>query len=107
MIRRYPGPQVLRQNDCEGTLPLGRPIRWEHAIYADEIAFYKAGEGRSRRQKQAADAKGGDGEMMPGCDGEGCGGGRIRLRCPAMAWTLPFPAMATHEEQFLFGARGR
>src|SRR5438270_7698370 len=58
MIRRYPSPQVLRQM-MERNIPLpSDPV--EHAIYADEIAFYKAAK---QEAKQAADAKGG-GEMM-------------------------------------------
>src|ERR1700737_4154675 len=59
MIRRYPSPQVLRQM-IERNMPLpSDPV--EHAIYADEIAFYKAAKAK-QEAKQAADAKG-DGEM--------------------------------------------
>ena len=40
MIRRYPSPQVLRQMIARDMPLPSDPV--EHAIYADEIAFYKA-----------------------------------------------------------------
>src|SRR5260370_41268837 len=62
MIRRYPSPQVLRQM-IERNIPLpSDPV--EHAIYADEIAFYKAAKAK-QEAKQAADAKGNEEMMSP------------------------------------------
>src|SRR6266851_4017406 len=62
MIRRYPSPQVLRQM-VERNIPLpSDPV--EHAIYADEIAFYKAAKAK-QEAKQAADAKGNEEMMSP------------------------------------------
>ena len=63
-MARYPSPQVLRQMIAKDT-PLPRdPV--EHAIYADEIAFYKAAKAK-REATQAAAGKGGEqvaGEAM-------------------------------------------
>jgi uncharacterized protein (DUF1800 family) len=98
MIRRYPSPQVLRQM-IERNMPLpSDPV--EHAIYADEIAFYKAARAK-QEAKQAADAKG-DGEMMSPSmakDGEG----KETTALPGDGVDPAVPAMATHEEQFYSG----
>src|SRR5882757_2194142 len=60
LMERYPSPQVLRQM-IDRNMPLpSDPV--EHAIYADEIAFYKVARAK-QEAKQAADAKG-NGEMM-------------------------------------------
>src|SRR5882757_4660662 len=62
MIRRYPSPQVLRQM-IERNIPLpSDPV--QHAIYADEIAFYKAAKAK-QEGKQAADAKATEEMMSP------------------------------------------
>ena len=53
LMARYPSPQMLRQMIAKDTpLPRG-PV--EHAIYADEMASYKA----KREAKQGASGKGG------------------------------------------------
>ena len=95
MIRRYPSPQVLRQM-IEKNIPLpSDPV--EHAIYADEIAFYKAAKAK-QEAKQAADAKG-DMEMMSPAmakDGD-------KAALPGDGVDPAVPAMATHEEQFYSG----
>jgi uncharacterized protein (DUF1800 family) len=103
MIRRYPSPQVLRQM-IERNIPVpSDPV--EHAIYADEIAFYKAAKAR-QEAKQAADGsdanKGGDGEMMlPAMAKEADGKDKAAL--PGDGVDPGTPAMATHEEQFYSG----
>ncbi len=98
MIRRYPSPQVLRQM-IERNIPLpSDPM--EHAIYADEIAFYKAAKAK-QEAKQAADAKG-DGEMMSPAmakDAEE----KDKAALPGDGVDPAVPAMATHEEQFYSG----
>ncbi len=91
--QRYPSPQMLRQI-VDRNLPLpSDPV--EHAIYADEIAFYKAQKAK-QEEKKAETAQGTDAEMTS----------------PEMAKksALPgdnvdpsVPAMATHEEQFYSG----
>ena len=46
LMRRYPSPQMLRQMSTREHAPLPTdPV--EHAIYADEIAFYEAAEGEA------------------------------------------------------------
>ena len=98
MIRRYPSPQVLRQM-IERNVPLpSDPV--EHAIYADEIAFYKAARAK-QEAKQAADAKG-DSEMMSPAmakDGEG----KEMTALPGDGVDPAVPAMKAHEEQFYSG----
>ncbi len=65
MIKRYPSPQVLRQIIAKD-LPLpSDPV--EHAVYADQIAFYKAQ--KAKQEEKKADAAKGDGEMMSLADG--------------------------------------
>src|SRR5438270_2567944 len=101
MIRRYPSPQVLRQM-MERNIPLpSDPV--EHAIYADEIAFYKAAK---QEAKQAADnrneSKSGEPETMSpamATDPEG----KDKAALPGDGVDPAVPAMATHEEQFYSG----
>jgi uncharacterized protein (DUF1800 family) len=98
MIRRYPSPQVLRQM-IERNMPLpSDPV--EHAIYADEIAFYKAARAK-QEAKQAADAKGTEEMMSPSMarDGEG----KEATALPGDGVDPAIPAMAAHEEQFYSG----
>jgi uncharacterized protein (DUF1800 family) len=98
MIRRYPSPQVLRQMIAKDMPLPSDPV--EHAIYADEIAFYKAAKAK-QEAKQAADAKG-DTEMMSPAmakDGEG----KDKAALPGDGVDPAIPAMATHEEQFYSG----
>ena len=98
MIRRYPSPQVLRQMIAKNMPLPSDPV--EHAIYADEIAFYKAAKAK-QEAKQAADAKG-DSEMMApqmAKDGEA----KETTALPGDGVDPAVPAMAVHEEQFYSG----
>jgi uncharacterized protein (DUF1800 family) len=66
LMERYPGPQVLRQI-IEKNLPLpADPM--EHALYADEIAFYKAQKAKQEAAKTdagSASKTGAGDEMQP------------------------------------------
>src|SRR5271170_4590056 len=96
MIRRYPSPQVLRQIIAKD-LPLpSDPV--EHAIYADQIAFYKAQ--KAKQEEKKADAAKGDGEMM---SPEMAGAAKEKSALPGDGVDPSVPAMATHEEQFYSG----
>jgi uncharacterized protein (DUF1800 family) len=97
MIRRYPSPQVLRQM-IDRNIPLpSDPV--EHAIYADEIAFYKAAKAK-QEAKQAADAKGN--EMAPAMEKD-AEEAKDKAALPGDIVDPAVPAMATHEEQFYSG----
>jgi uncharacterized protein (DUF1800 family) len=102
MVRRYPSPQVLRQMVAKNMPLPSDPV--EHAIYADEIAFYKAAKAK-QEAKQAAegrDTNQGDGEMMSPAmakDAEG----KDKTALPGDGVDPAIPAMATHEEQFYSG----
>jgi uncharacterized protein (DUF1800 family) len=99
MIRRYPSPQVLRQM-IERNIPLpSDPV--ERAIYADEIAFYKAARAK-QEAKQAADAKVG-GEMMSPAMAKDSEESKDKTALPGDGVDPAIPAMATHEEQFYSG----
>src|SRR3981081_3646014 len=98
-IRRYPNPRVLRQM-IERNIPLpSDPV--EHAIYADEIAFYKAAKAK-QKAKQAADAKG-DAEMMSPTTAKDAEESKDKTALPGDGVDPATPAMATHEEQFYSG----
>jgi len=59
-VRRYPNPVVLQQMIARN-LPLPTdPV--EHAIYADEIAFYK--EARAKQEAKQAEDAGKSGDTM-------------------------------------------
>jgi uncharacterized protein (DUF1800 family) len=97
MIRRYPSPQVLRQM-IERNIPLpSDPV--EHAIYADEIAFYKAARAK-QEAKQAADAKRNEEMMSPAMAKDE---GKDKTALPGDGVDPAMPAMAAHEEQFYSG----
>jgi uncharacterized protein (DUF1800 family) len=98
MVRRYPSPQVLRQMVAKNMPLPSDPV--EHAIYADEIAFYKAAKAK-QEAKQAADAKG-DGEMMSPTMAKDADG-KDKTALPGDGVDPAIPAMATHEEQFYSG----
>ena len=131
LMERYPSPQVLRQiMDKNAPLPAD-PM--EHAIYPDQIAFYKiqkakqeamlrrmllqqGGRDRVRRWLRAT-------RIWRVVIRVWLRVGRLRqcrrsliriwrmtdeqrrgrLRFRAMMWTRRIPAMATHEEQFYSG----
>src|ERR1700729_2820623 len=93
--QRYPSPQMLKQIiDRNLPLPLD-PV--EHAIYADEIAFYKAQKAKQAEKK--ADAAKGDGEMMS----PEMVGAKEKSALPGDGVDPAVPAMATHEDQFYSG----
>jgi uncharacterized protein (DUF1800 family) len=96
MIRRYPSPQVLRQIIAKDLALPSDPV--EHAIYADQIAFYKAQ--KAKQEEKKADAAKGDGEMM---SPEMAGAVKEKSALPGDGVDPSVPAMATHEEQFYSG----
>ncbi len=105
MIKRYPSPQVLRQIIAKD-LPLpSDPV--EHAIYADQIAFYKAQKAKQEEKKAAAaDVAKGDAEMMSPEMAKNGGAGKAdteKTALPGDGVDPAVPAMATHEEQFYSG----
>jgi uncharacterized protein (DUF1800 family) len=104
MIRRYPSPQVLRQMIAKNMPLPSDPV--EHAIYVDEIAFYKAAKAK-QEAKQAAEGldanKGGDGEMMAPAMTKGVEESQDKTALPGDGVDPAVPAMAVHEEQFYSG----
>ncbi|MDQ2832272.1 MAG: DUF1800 domain-containing protein [Acidobacteriota bacterium] len=88
LMQRYPSPQVLRQMIEKG-LPLpGDPV--EHALYADQIAFYKA-----VKAKQAAGNADGAVKQVAQAKSD--------LALPGDGVDPANPGMAAHEEQFYSG----
>ncbi len=103
LVRRYPSPQVLRQMIAKNSPLPSDPV--EHAIYADEIAFYKAAKAKQEAQQVAAkqDADKGDGEMMSPTMAKDGDGPKDKTALPGDGVDPGVPAMATHEEQFYSG----
>jgi uncharacterized protein (DUF1800 family) len=102
MERRYPSPQMLRQMIARN-LPLpSDPV--EHAIYADEIAFYKAAKAKQEEKKAEAgqDASKDGGEMMSAAMAKNADD-KDKTALPGDGVDPAVPAMATHEEQFYSG----
>jgi uncharacterized protein (DUF1800 family) len=100
--QRYPSPQMLRQIIARN-MPLPTDSV-EHAIYADEIAFYKAAKAKQAEKKADAgqDAAKDDGEMMsPAMANAEKMKGKSAL--PGDDVDPSTPAMVTHEEQFYSG----
>ncbi|WP_433964264.1 DUF1800 family protein [Tunturiibacter gelidiferens] len=105
LMQRYPSPGVLRQMIAKNEPLPGDPV--EHAIYADQIAFYKAAKAK-KEAEQAAVAKNGGGEdgMVTAGDGSMAKGAEERMSnaaLPGDGVDPATPAMATHEEQFYSG----
>jgi len=100
LIRRYPSPQVLKQV-IDRNLPLpSDPV--EHAIYADQIAFYKAQKAKQEEKKSSeADAAKGDGQAMSPEMAKI--GAQEKSALPGDGVDPSMPAMAVHEEQFYSG----
>ncbi|WP_433983172.1 DUF1800 family protein [Tunturiibacter empetritectus] len=103
LMQRYPSPAVLRQMIAKGEPLPGDPV--EHAIYADQIAFYKAAKAKKEAEQAAAGKSGedgtgaaGDGAMMKSAE-EMKGSAAL----PGDGVDPATPAMATHEEQFYSG----
>src|SRR5882757_4796894 len=97
MIRRYPSPQVLRQMIARDMPLPSDPV--EHAIYADEIALYKAAKAR-QEAKQSADAEGEEEMMSPAMAKDAV---ESKAALPGDGVDPGIPAMAVHEEQFYSG----
>ncbi len=99
LMERYPSPQVLRQIEARG-LPLpADPV--EHAIYADQIAFYKQAKAKREAQQAAAAAPATE-------SGSAAGSGMTSAAASSAA--LPgdgvdpaSPAMVVHEKQLYAG----
>jgi uncharacterized protein (DUF1800 family) len=93
LMERYPSPQVLREM-IRTNAPLPRdPV--EHAIYADQIAFYKA----TKAKQEAAAAGDGVGKKADGSMAMEAG----KAALPGDGVDPSTPAMTTHEEQFYSG----
>jgi uncharacterized protein (DUF1800 family) len=107
LMERYPSPQVLRQMIAKN-LPLPvEPV--EHAIYADQIAFYELA--KAKKEAAKADAglveKNGAGDEMQAALAKGIAVRKDELKGKA---ALPgdnvdpsTPAMVTHMDQFYSG----
>jgi uncharacterized protein (DUF1800 family) len=101
--QRYPNPQTLRQI-VDRNLPLpSDPV--EHAIYADEIAFYKAAKAKQEEKKAESgqDADKGDAETMSPTMAKSSEELKDKTALPGDGVDPATPAMATHEEQFYSG----
>jgi uncharacterized protein (DUF1800 family) len=97
--QRYPSPQMLRQI-IDRNLPLpSDPV--EHAIYADEIAFYKAQKAK-QEEKKTETAQSPTGEMMSPEMAKNAPA-KEKSALPGDDVDPSVPAMATHEEQFYSG----
>jgi uncharacterized protein (DUF1800 family) len=97
--QKYPSPQMLKQI-IDRNLPLpSDPV--EYAIYADEIAFYKAQKAK-QAEKKAEAAENPDGEMMSPEMAKNAPA-KEKSALPGDGVDPSVPAMATHEEQFYSG----
>ncbi len=96
LMARYPSPQVLRQMIAKDFPLPADPV--EHALYADQIAFYKAA--KAKREAAAAggqDAAKGELSMAQGARG------KSDAALPGDGVDPSTPAMAAHEEQVYSG----
>jgi uncharacterized protein (DUF1800 family) len=103
LMQRYPSPAVLRQMIAKSEPLPNDPV--EHAIYADQIAFYKAAKAK-KEAEQAAAAKNDGGGMAVASDGSMVKSGeemKSNAALPGDGVDPATPAMATHEEQFYSG----
>jgi uncharacterized protein (DUF1800 family) len=94
--QRYPSPQMLRQMIARNEPLPPDPV--EHAIYADEIAFYQAQKAK-QEEKKSESAQKSDGEMISP---------EMAKNAEKEKSALPGDdvdpsAMATHEEQLYSG----
>jgi uncharacterized protein (DUF1800 family) len=97
--QKYPSPQMLKQM-IDRNLPLpSDPV--EHAIYADEIAFYQAQKAK-QAEKKAEAAQNPDGEMMSPEMAKNAPA-KEKSALPGDGVDPSVPSMATHEEQFYSG----
>jgi uncharacterized protein (DUF1800 family) len=100
---RYPSPQMLRQIIARNEPLPSDPV--EHAIYADETAFYKTAKAKQEEKKTAATQDGdmGDGEMMSPAMAKSAEGTKDKAALPGDDVDPSIPSMARHEEQFYSG----
>jgi uncharacterized protein (DUF1800 family) len=104
LVQRYPSPAVLRQMIARNAPLPSDPV--EHAIYADQIAFYKQAKAKQEAEKKAEsgqDAAKGDGEMMSPQMAKNADEAKDKTALPGDSVDPGVPAMATHEEQFYSG----
>jgi uncharacterized protein (DUF1800 family) len=100
---RYPSPQMIRQIIARNMPLPSDPV--VHAIYADEIAFYKAAQAK-KAEKQATetqDPEKNDGQMMSSTMAKNAAELKDKTALPGDDVDPSVPAMATHEEQFYSG----
>jgi uncharacterized protein (DUF1800 family) len=106
LMERYPGPQVLRQIIAKN-LPLpADPV--EHALYVDQIAFYKAAKAKKEaaQAEEALAVKTAGGDEMQSAMAKGVGNkesGRPKAALPGDDVDPSTPSMATHVEQLYSG----
>jgi uncharacterized protein (DUF1800 family) len=104
LLRRYPGPVVLRQI-IDRNLPLpSDPL--EYAIYRSELALYKAAQAKQQEKKaeaQAADKS--DGMMKSAAMGgiSKSEASREKTALPGDKVDPSVPSMKTHEDQLYSG----
>ena len=103
MIQRYPSPAVLRQIEQKNMSLPSDPV--EHAIYADELAFYKAQKAKQAANQAAANQSSskGDGEMMSPSMANNADETKDKSALPGDGVDPGVPAMKMHEEQFYSG----
>jgi uncharacterized protein (DUF1800 family) len=106
LMQRYPSPAVLRQMIAKDEPLPADPV--ERAIYADQIAFYKAAKAKKEAEQAAAgkNAAGEDGMASAGVDGPTAKGAedmKKNAALPGDGVDPATPAMATHEEQLYSG----
>jgi uncharacterized protein (DUF1800 family) len=104
LMQRYPSPAVLRQMIAKGEPLPGDPV--EHAIYADQIAFYKAAKAKKELEQAAATKNGGEDGTATAGDGAMAKSAeemKGSAALPGDGVDPATPAMATHEEQFYSG----
>ena len=102
LMQRYPSPAVLRQMIAKDEPLPSDPL--EHAIYADQIAFYKAAKAKKEAEQAAASKDDGGAMLMSdGSVAKGAEEMKSNAALPGDGVDPATPAMATHEEQFYSG----
>ena len=102
LMQRYPSPGVLRQMIAKDEPLPSDP--GEHAIYADQIAFYKAAKAKKEAEQAAASKDDGGAMLMSdGSVAKGAEEMKSNAALPGDGVDPATPAMATHEEQFYSG----
>ncbi|NYF89569.1 DUF1800 domain-containing protein [Tunturiibacter empetritectus] len=109
LMQRYPSPAVLRQMIAKNEPLPSDPV--EHAIYADQIAFYKTAKAKKEAEQAAAAKNSGGEDGVPAAGGMASDGSMAKsaeemkgtAALPGDGVDPATPAMATHEEQFYSG----